>query len=43
VTIERTRLTRPAAATSPVDKPQASAKDVDYWLRVFGEDGSERE
>jgi predicted RNA-binding protein with PIN domain len=31
-----------AAANPRSDKPQASAKDVDYWLGVFGDDGSEK-
>jgi hypothetical protein len=41
--LPRARKRKPAAVTSLVDKPQASAKDVDYWLGVFGEDGSEKE
>jgi hypothetical protein len=37
------RKPKEAAANARSDKPRASAKDVDYWLGVFGEEGSEKE
>jgi predicted RNA-binding protein with PIN domain len=36
------RERKAAAANASPDKPQASAKDVDYWLGVFGDEGSEK-
>jgi len=36
------RKPKAAAASTRSDKPQASAKDVDYWLGVFGEEGSKK-
>jgi len=32
-----------ATTNAPGDKPQASSKDVDYWLEVFGEESGEKE
>jgi len=34
---------RPGAKSAKEDKPQASAKDVDYWLGIFGDRSSEDE
>jgi len=33
------RKRKGAAANATADKPQASSKDVDYWLGVFGDEG----
>ena len=33
----------PKGRAAKEDKPQASAKDVDYWLSIFGEESSEDE
>jgi len=41
LTTPKGRKTKSAAAAA--DKPQASSKDVDYWLRIFGEDSSSEE
>jgi len=35
------RSTKPRAGDLPSEKPQASSKDVDYWLEVFGEEDVE--
>lgn len=37
------RERKAAPANAAADKPQASGKDVDYWLGVFGEDEPEKE
>jgi predicted RNA-binding protein with PIN domain len=36
------RKRRQSAANARSEKPQASAKDVDYWLGVFGDEGAEK-
>ena len=35
------RSTKPRAGGLPSEKPQASSKDVDYWLEVFREEDVE--
>jgi hypothetical protein len=41
--VRKGRKKKEAPMDARGDKPQASSKDVDYWLGVFGEESSEKE